>query len=70
MIKLIILLLFYYLLSFFVYSLEVLTTMPLKVALHCVSVVPTKSQILVGLRDGKLIIIAVDRPAEARKFLG
>ncbi|XP_071791552.1 neurobeachin-like protein 1 [Asterias amurensis] len=52
------------------FCLEVLNTMPLNVSLHCVSVVPTKSQILVGLRDGKLIIIAVDRPAEARKFLG
>ncbi|XP_038073345.1 neurobeachin-like protein 1 isoform X2 [Patiria miniata] len=50
------------------FGLEVCTTMPLYVPIHCVSVVPTKSQILVGLRDGKLIIVAVDRPAEARKL--
>ncbi|XP_022079256.1 neurobeachin-like protein 1 [Acanthaster planci] len=52
------------------FGLDICTTMPLFVPIHCVSVVPTKSQILVGLRDGKLIIVAVDRPAEARKLLG
>ncbi|KAJ8020057.1 Neurobeachin-like protein 1 [Holothuria leucospilota] len=52
-----------------VFDLEVRTTLPLEVPIHSLSVVPTKSHILVGLRDGKLIIVGVNKSAEIKKFL-
>ncbi|XP_072180695.1 neurobeachin-like protein 1 [Diadema setosum] len=53
-----------------IFELKVITTMRLQLPIHCLSVVPTKSHVLAGLRDGKLIIVSIDRPPEARKLLG
>nr|XP_054753108.1 neurobeachin-like protein 1 [Lytechinus pictus] len=53
-----------------IFELKAATTMRLQLPVHCLSVVPTKSQVLAGLRDGKLIIVSIDRPPEARKLLG
>lgn len=49
------------------YSLS-LSVSPLimRVPIHCVSVTKENSHILVGLEDGKLIIVGVGKPAEAK----
>ncbi|XP_071822216.1 neurobeachin-like protein 1 isoform X2 [Apostichopus japonicus] len=52
-----------------VFGLEVCTTLPLEIPIHSLSMVPTKSHILVGLQDGKLIIVGVNKSAEIKKFL-
>ncbi|KAJ8389791.1 hypothetical protein AAFF_G00114970 [Aldrovandia affinis] len=40
--------------------------MAMRVPVHCVSVTKQQSHALVGLRDGKLIIVGVGKPAEMR----
>eukprot|EP00057_Strongylocentrotus_purpuratus_P026068 XP_011680542.1 PREDICTED: neurobeachin-like protein 1 isoform X2 [Strongylocentrotus purpuratus] len=51
-----------------IFELKAVTTMRLQLPVHCLSVVPSKSQVLAGLRDGKLIIVSIDRLPEARKI--
>lgn len=41
----------------------------MRVPVHCVSVTKEQSQILVGLEDGKLIIVGVGKPAEVKHSL-
>ncbi|XP_075464697.1 neurobeachin-like protein 1 isoform X2 [Ascaphus truei] len=43
-----------------------LSPLAMRVPIHCVSVTKESSHILVGLDDGKLIIVGVGKPAEAR----
>ncbi|XP_006816022.1 neurobeachin-like protein 1 [Saccoglossus kowalevskii] len=50
------------------FSLQILTSMPLHVPIHAVTVVPKNSHFLVGLRDGKLIIVGIGKPNEIRKI--
>ncbi|XP_069501900.1 neurobeachin-like protein 2 isoform X3 [Ambystoma mexicanum] len=40
--------------------------MPMKVPIHCVSVTKDNSHILVGLDDGKLIVVGAGQPSEVR----
>ncbi|NXU52837.1 NBEL2 protein, partial [Turnix velox] len=42
----------------------VVPPMPMKVPIHSVSVTKEKSHILVGLEDGKLIVVGAGQPAE------
>uniref|UniRef100_A0AAZ3QZJ3 Neurobeachin-like protein 2 n=1 Tax=Oncorhynchus tshawytscha TaxID=74940 RepID=A0AAZ3QZJ3_ONCTS len=49
------------------YSLSLCTTpMAMRVPVRCVSVTKEQSHVLVGLQDGKLIIVGVGKPAEMR----
>ncbi|XP_028256538.1 neurobeachin-like protein 1 isoform X2 [Parambassis ranga] len=49
------------------YSLSLCTEpMAMRVPVHCVSVTKEQSHVLVGLEDGKLIIVGVGKPAEMR----
>lgn len=41
----------------------------MRVAVRCVSATKEQSHLLVGLEDGKLIIVAVGRPAEVKSSL-
>ncbi|KAG8441482.1 hypothetical protein GDO86_007010 [Hymenochirus boettgeri] len=40
--------------------------MPMKVPVHCVSVTKESSHILVGLEDGKLIVVGAGQPLEVK----
>ncbi|XP_072010630.1 neurobeachin-like protein 2 isoform X2 [Engystomops pustulosus] len=42
------------------------TPLPMKVPVHCVSVTKENSHILVGLEDGKLIVVGAGQPLELR----
>ncbi|XP_044160987.1 neurobeachin-like protein 1 isoform X2 [Bufo gargarizans] len=49
------------------YSLSLsVSPLSMRVPIHCVSVTKENSHILVGLEDGKLIIVGVGKPAEAK----
>ncbi|XP_072254066.1 neurobeachin-like protein 1 [Pyxicephalus adspersus] len=48
------------------YSLSLSFSIHMRVPVHCVSVTKENSHILVGLEDGKLIIVGVGKPAEAK----
>ncbi|OCT63836.1 neurobeachin-like protein 1 isoform X1 [Xenopus laevis] len=49
------------------YSLNLsLAPLAMRVPIHCVSVTKENSHILVGLEDGKLIVVGVGKPTEAR----
>ncbi|XP_040213180.1 neurobeachin-like protein 1 isoform X2 [Rana temporaria] len=49
------------------YSLSLsVAPLTMRVPIHCVSVTKENSHILVGLEDGKLIIVGVGKPAEAK----
>ncbi|XP_075036253.1 neurobeachin-like protein 1 [Mixophyes fleayi] len=49
------------------YSLNLsVSPLTMRVPIHCVSVTKESSHILVGLEDGKLIIVGVGKPAEAK----
>ncbi|KAM9305247.1 neurobeachin-like protein 1 [Gastrophryne carolinensis] len=49
------------------YSLSLsVTPLTMRAPIHCVSVTKENSHILVGLEDGKLIIVGVGKPAEAK----
>ncbi|XP_077997957.1 neurobeachin-like protein 1 isoform X2 [Glandiceps talaboti] len=50
------------------FSLQILTNMPLHVPIHTVNMAPKNSHFLVGLRDGKLIIVGIGKPNEIRKL--
>ncbi|TRY98711.1 hypothetical protein DNTS_010265 [Danionella cerebrum] len=59
------------------YSLSLcVSPMAMRVPIHCVSVTKEQSHVLVGLEDGKLIVVGVGKPAEmrasqiSRKFWG
>lgn len=41
----------------------------MRVAVRCVSVTKEQSHVLVGLEDGKLIIVGVGKPAEVKNSL-
>lgn len=43
--------------------------MAMRVPIRCVSVTKEQSHILVGLEDGKLIIVGVGKPAEVKNSL-
>lgn len=43
-----------------------ITPLPMKVPVHCVSVTKENSHILVGLDDGKLIVVGAGQPLEVR----
>lgn len=43
--------------------------MAMRVAVHCVSVTKEQSHVLVGLQDGKLIVVGVGKPAEVKASL-
>lgn len=43
--------------------------MAMRVAVRCVSVTKEQSHVLVGLEDGKLIIVGVGKPAEVKNSL-
>ncbi|XP_029425829.1 neurobeachin-like protein 1 isoform X5 [Nannospalax galili] len=45
-----------------------ITPLAMRLPIHCVSVTKEYSHILVGLEDGKLIIVGVGKPAEAKKI--
>ncbi|CAG01002.1 unnamed protein product, partial [Tetraodon nigroviridis] len=52
------------------YSLSLcMEPMAMRVPIHCVSVTKEQSHILVGLEDGKLIIVGVGKPAEVKNSL-
>lgn len=42
------------------------TPLSMRMPIHCVSVTKEYSHILVGLEDGKLIIVGVGKPAEVK----
>nr|XP_023698354.1 neurobeachin-like protein 1 isoform X3 [Paramormyrops kingsleyae] len=49
------------------YSLSLcVAPMAMRVPVHCVSVTKEQSHVLVGLQDGKLIVVGVGKPAEMR----
>jgi len=43
---------------------------PMRVPIHSVSVTKEKSHILVGLEDGKLIVVGAGQPAEVSTAIG
>ena len=49
-------------------SLKTLTTMQLKERVKCIAITNNNSHILVGLRDGKLIVIGNKKNAEAKQL--
>ena len=42
------------------------TPLAMRLPIHCVSITKEYSHILVGLEDGKLIVVGVGKPAEMR----
>ncbi|XP_069107826.1 neurobeachin-like protein 1 isoform X1 [Argopecten irradians] len=49
-----------------IFALKTLTSLPLHVPIHCIAITTNGSHILVGLRDGKLIIIGVKNKSDLR----
>ncbi|OWF44124.1 neurobeachin-like protein 1 isoform X3 [Mizuhopecten yessoensis] len=49
-----------------IFALKTLNSLPLHVPIHCIAITTSGSHILVGLRDGKLIIIGVKNKSDLR----
>lgn len=48
-------------------QLRTINTMPLHIPITCLAVTNGNSHLLVGLKDGKLIIVGIKRPSEVKK---
>ena len=51
------------------HELRTVTSMPLHVGVSCLAVTTGQTHILVGLDDGKLIVVGTDRNCQVKKGL-
>ena len=52
--------------AIFCYRLKTISTMQLKEAITCLTITTNNSHLLIGLRDGKLIVTGNKRTAQAK----